>query len=88
MVFKYEDLRVAMLMFQKGDYLICFDLKSGYHHVDIYEPHRQYLGFSWERRRRTQLYIFTVLLFGLATACYAFTKLLRPLIKYWRGQGL
>ena len=59
--FKYEDLRVAMLMFQKGDYLISFDLKSGYHHVDIYEPHRQYLGFSWERRRRTQLYIFTVL---------------------------
>jgi len=24
----------------------------------------------------------------LASACYAFTKLLRPLIKYWWGQGL
>ena len=24
----------------------------------------------------------------MATACYAFTKLLRPLIKHWRGQGL
>ena len=42
--FKYEDLRLALLMFQKGDYLIKFDLKSGYHHVDIYEPHQRYLG--------------------------------------------
>ena len=38
--FKYEDLRVAMLMFEKDDYLFSFDLKAGYHHVDIYEPHR------------------------------------------------
>ena len=86
--FKYEDLRVAMLMFQKGDYLFSFDLKSGYHHVDIYEPHRQYLGFSWEQQGLTQFYVFSVLPFGLATACYAFTKLLRPLVKYWRSQGL
>ena len=28
------------------------------------------------------------MLFGLATACYAFTKLMRPLVKYWRGGGL
>ena len=33
-------------------------------------------------------FVFTVLPFGLATACYAFTKLLRPLIGYWRDQGL
>ena len=32
--------------------------------------------------------MFSVLPFGLSTACYAFTKLLRPLIKYWRSQGL
>ena len=41
--FKYEDLRLAMLMFQKGDYLFSFDLKSGYHHVDIHESHWKYL---------------------------------------------
>ena len=35
--FKYEDLRVAMLMFQPDDYMFTFDLKSGYHHVDIHE---------------------------------------------------
>ena len=26
--------------------------------------------------------------FGLSTACYVFTKLLRPLVRHWRGRGL
>jgi len=29
-----------------------------------------------------------VLPFGLSTACYAFTKLLQPQVKYWQNQGL
>jgi len=28
---EYKDLWTAMLMFQKGDYVFSFDLKSGYH---------------------------------------------------------
>ena len=31
--------------------------------------------------------MFTVLPFGLATACYVFTKLLRPLVKRWPSYG-
>ena len=84
----YEDIRIAMFMFQKDDYMFSFDLKSGYHHVEIYEPHRRYLGFQWFCEGRVQFFVFTVLPFGLATACYAFTKLLCPLVKYWRMQGL
>ena len=82
--FKYEDLRVAMLLLEKNDFLFSFDLKSGYHHVDIASEHWKYLGFSWEDR----FYVFTVLPFGLSTACYMFTKLVRPLVRYWRGKGL
>ena len=33
-------------------------------------------------------YVFTILPFSLATACYVFTKLLQPLVKFWRSQGL
>ena len=33
--FKYEDLRVAMLLLDKGDFMFTFDLKLGYHHTDI-----------------------------------------------------
>ena len=86
--FKNEDLRIATLMFEKDDYLIKFDLKSGYHHLDIFGAHQTYLGFSWPVNRIPRYFVFTVLPFGLATACYAFTKLLRPLVRFWRGQGL
>ena len=81
--FKYEDLRIAMLMFKKGDYLFTSDLKSGYHHIDIYQPHWKYLGFAWGEGETQQYYVFTVLPFGLTTACYVFTKLMRPLVKHW-----
>ena len=87
--FKYEDLRNAILMFEKQDYMIKFDLKSEYHHLDIFEAHQTYLGFSWTAIDQSPKYfVFTVLPFGLVTACCAFTKLLRPLIGYWSGQGL
>lgn len=82
--FKYEDLRVAMSLFVKNDFLFSFDLKSGYHHIDIADVHEKYLGFCWDR----QFYVFTVLPFGLATACYIFTKVVRPLVRYWRSRGL
>ena len=73
-----------MLLLEKGDFLLSFDLKSGYHHVDIAREHWKYLGFTWQNRH----YVFTVLPFGLSPACYIFTKLVRPLVKYWRAQGL
>ena len=65
-------------------YLFKFDLKSGYHHVDIFEEHQTYLGFSWEINQKTHYFVFTVLPFGLSTAPFVFTKVVRPLIKYWR----
>ena len=34
--FKYEDIKVAISLFKTGDYVFTFDLKSGYHHVDIH----------------------------------------------------
>ena len=86
--FKYEDLRIAALMFEANEYLFKFDLKSGYHHVDIHPDHFQFLGFQWEEKGVPNYYVFTVLPFGLSTACYVFTKLMRPLVRFWRGKGL
>ena len=34
--FKYEDLRIAAMVFESNEYLFKFDLKSGYHHLDIH----------------------------------------------------
>ena len=87
--FKYEDYRKALVYFAKGSYTINFDLMSGYYHIDICGHHRKYLGFSWTFPDGTPcFFVFNVLTFGLSTAPYIFTKLLRPLIKLWRAGGL
>ena len=86
--FRYEDLRAVLALVKKGDYMFSFDLKSGYHHVDIREGFQKYLGFSWATGGKQKYYVFTVLPFGLSSACYMFTKLLRPIVRYWRANGL
>ena len=82
--FKYEDLRVAMMLFRPGELMFAFDLKSGYHHVEIARHHQKFLGFEW----KGQNYVFVVLPFGLSAAPYLFTKLMRPLVRFWRARGI
>lgn len=81
---KYDDMHIALTYFDKGHYINTFDLKSGYHHIDIHKDFQKYLRFQWER----QYFVFTVLPFGLATACNVFTIVLQPLVKFWRSKGL
>ena len=80
--FKYEDLRTFQNLFSKGDFFFKTDLKSGYHHLDISEGHQKYLGFSWCINGMQRYFVFTVLVFGLATAPFIFTKVVKVLIKH------
>ena len=65
-----------------------FDLKSGYNHVDIFDEHQTFLGFSSIKNGKCKLYVFTVLPFGLSTAPYIFTRVLRPLVSFWHSHGI
>ena len=47
-----------MLMFQKEDFMFTFDLKSGYHHIDIHREHWGYLRFAWNNGSKVQYYVF------------------------------
>jgi ribonuclease HI len=86
---KFEDWRTAFEFFDKGSFFTKFDLKSGYHHVDIFLEHQPFLGFSWKMDKSTTSYfMFTVLPFGLTSAPFIFTKLIRPLVKLWRSKGI
>ena len=87
---KYEDWKTAMSYFARGAYMFSFDLKSSYHHAEIFEGYQTYLGFSRKHSNFSQIkfYVFIVLPFGLSSAPYVFTKILKPLEKYWRHQGL
>ena len=65
-----------------------FDIKSGYHHVEIYPTHQRFLGFSWVFNGVRKYFKFVVLPFGLSTDPYIFTKVMRPLVKHWGSQAL
>ena len=84
---KFEDWNNALKYFHKDDFMFTFDLKSGYHHVDIFPDHYKYLGFSWPMNGVVRYFTFTVLHFGLTSALFSFTKCLRPFLKHWRGKG-
>lgn len=86
--FKFEDWRVLRAYLTKGGFMFSFDLKSGYHHVGIFPAHQTYLGFSWNIQGVVKYFCFTALPFGLTSAPYVFTKLLRPLVKFWRFNGI
>ena len=69
---KFEDYKTALDLFQYGGYACSLDLKSGYHHVDIFPTHQRFLGFSWTfPDGRTRYFAY-----------------MRPLVKYWRSRGL
>ena len=86
--FKYDDIRTISDLFEVGDCSFKFDIKSGYHHIDILEAHQKYLGFSWEFDGKIRYFVFTVLAFGLATAPFVFTKVVHVLIKHWRSLAI
>ena len=86
--FKYEDFRTFQNLFSKGDFFFETDLKSGYHYLDILEGHQKYLGFSWCINGMQRYFVFTVLVFGLATASFIFTKVVKVLIKQWRSMAI
>ena len=85
--FQCEDITTAQDLLGEGYYLYTFDIKSAYHHVEFFQSHRMYLGFQWFYQGKATYFVFNVLPFGLSTAPYIFTKLLKLLIGHWRGSG-
>ena len=86
--FQYEDIRTAANLFKRGDWFIKFDYVRGYHHVEIYPEHTNFLGCSWIVNGTLKFFKFTVLPFWLSTGPYVFSKIQRALVKHWRGKGL
>lgn len=49
-----------------------FGIKSGYHHIEIFESEQQLLGFAWVFEGVTKY-----LPFGLSVGPYIFSKVMR-----------
>lgn len=82
--FKMENLKIVTASLEKGDYLTSLDLQDAFHHVLIHPRSRKYLQFRW----RGKIYQFKVLPFGLSLAPLVFTKILRPVLRWARAQGI
>ncbi|GJP42866.1 hypothetical protein CLOM_g2398, partial [Closterium sp. NIES-68] len=82
--FKYEGLNRVAELIRPGDWMFSIDLRSGYHHVEMHPSSWKYLGFQFEGA----YYSFRSLPFGLATAPFVFTQLIKQLAKRWRASGL
>ena len=82
--FKMEGISTVRHTVREGDWLAKLDLKDAYLTVPVYEGHRRFLRFKWGR----DLFEFVSLPFGLSSAPWAFTKLLRVVVAYLRKNGL
>lgn len=81
--FKLEDWRTVVRLMLPGTQMATLDLEDAYFLIPIHEKHRRYLRFQW----RKTTYQFTALPFGLSTAPYIFTKILRPVVTHLREKG-
>ena len=77
--FSYEKLMDVTRFVQPADFFILTDFKNGYHQLKMHPATYRFLGISVKNK----VYYFTVLPFGLSSACRAYTMLMsevyRPL---------
>lgn len=82
--FKMEDTRTAARLIRKNGFIASIDLKDAYYLIPIHEKYKRFLRFIFDDK----LYQFCCLPFGLASAPYMFTKLLRPVVERLRTSGV
>lgn len=85
---RFEDVKLSLDLLEESGFMFKFDLSSGYHHIDIAPNCQTFLGFSLNKNGEIRHFVYTVLPFGLSSAGFIFTKVLRELVKYWRTNGI
>ena len=68
----------------EGDFMNSVDLQDAYFSVSIHKEDKKYLKFSWNG----VLYKFVCICFGIKSAPFLFTKLLKPLYARFRQQKM
>lgn len=82
--FKMEDYRTASKIITKDCFMASIDMKDAYFLVPVHPTHKKYLRF----KNNDTLYEFNCLSFGLSTAPFVFTKLLKPVVEYLRSRNM
>ena len=82
--FSYEKLTDVPQYAKPGDWLCLTDFKAGYHHFRVHQEDQKYLGLSFQGK----FYVFTVLPFGLSSACRTYTRFMLQVYGPLRVRGL
>ena len=82
--FKMEDIRTVGRLVRPHSYMASLDLKDAYYMLPICMDHKKYLRFDFEDR----CYHFNCLCFGLSSAPYTFSKLMKPITQNLRSRGM
>ncbi len=82
--FKMESALSVQKALKQGKWAVSIDVKDAYLHVPIRPSDRKYLKFAFEGK----VYQFKVLPFGVATAPYVFTRIVRAMAAKCRMAGI
>jgi len=82
--FKQETFKVVLDILQKNDFLTSIDLQDAYFSVPIHKDFQKFLKFQWNN----ELYQFVCLPFGLKSAPFVFTKILKPVFAWLRHRNI
>lgn len=81
--FKLEDWKTVIRLLSPGDFLASLDLQDAYFLIPVCPEDRKFLHFRFQG----QLFQFRILPFGLASAPYIFTKIMKPVVSSLRERG-
>jgi hypothetical protein len=82
--FRMESAITIMKSLAKGDWVVSVDIKDAYLHVPIHPQYQRYLHLAYQGK----VYKFTVLPFGVATAPYVFTRIVRAMADACHLEGV
>ena len=83
-VFKFEGLKDLADLAERVDHAVSFDVIPGYYNVGLRPRSRTFVEFCW----KGQYYVYNCLTFGLSTAPWVFSKVMRELAMHWRREGI
>ena len=81
--FKQETFPVVLNMIQPNDFFTKLDLADAYFSIGMDPFFQKFLKFQWQG----QLFKFVCLCFGLSSAPRVYTKVLKPIYRWFRQQG-
>ena len=82
--FKQETFKVVLDLLQRNDFLTSIDLTDAYFSISVHSEDQKFLKFFWNGR----MYKFVCVCFGLKSAPFLFTKVLKPVYAWFRQQNI